>query len=76
MKVLTMCQAVCQMLHVLTHLIFMTILEHRYYYSPHFIDEEDGVIERLNNLPSWHSKMEHQDLNSGSLFSVPELPYH
>lgn len=40
-----MWQAPRQMLYVLTHLILMRILEHRYY-SPHFRDEEGGVTER------------------------------
>ena len=59
--------APCQMLHVLTHLILMTILEHRYYYSSHFRDEERGVTEILSNLTSRYSKPQQQDLTPGSL---------
>ena len=61
--------APCQMLHVLTHLTLTTILEHRYYYSSHFRDEEGGVKERLNNLNSRYSKPQQQDL-------TPELVHH
>ena len=70
--------APCQTLHVLTHLTLTTILEHRYYYSSHFRDEEGGVTERLNNLNSRYSKPQQQDLPPGSLartrspFSCPK----
>ena len=65
--------APCQMLHVLTHLILMTILEHRYYYSSHFRDEEGGITEILRNLTSQYSKPQQQDLTPGSW---PELVHH
>lgn len=62
------------MLHVLTHLTFMTILEHTYDYSPHLRDKEGGVTERLSNLPSWRGKPQHQGpepRQSGSSAKTP-----